>query len=266
VEEVIQTMDGGEEGSHAEQLAMRQASLEKYVESGNVADSMNMIAQHADPNKRDNMGYTPLHRAAMRGDENVVQTWIDVGALHNLQNAWGNTPLHLASGEHGGANIVQTLLAANADPSVRNQHDESMLGLAVEHGQNAAVTLLLAALPPGADGVVRLYEALDMAAQRNRYHIAPALIDRLGEAPVDNPDGPTALWWAARHQHADMVRTLLEAKADPGTIAPDQGQSALEAAESSGSRHPQAQLVIALLNAALEEKRSKRAKFDDWTV
>jgi len=58
-------------------------------------------------------GYTPLHWAALKGHEEIVEALIDAGADLNTTNNLGRTPLHWAALK-GHEEIVEALREAKA--------------------------------------------------------------------------------------------------------------------------------------------------------
>ena len=72
----------------------------------------------ANPNVRDHMGITPLHRVADRGDSTAVAWLLDAGANANVQNQFGWTPLHDAA-KQGYTAAMAALLDAGAIPNVQ---------------------------------------------------------------------------------------------------------------------------------------------------
>jgi ankyrin repeat protein len=55
-----------------------------------------LLKQGADPNVREQGGYTPLHAAAQNGDEEMIRTLIYGGADLEVRSEDGKTPLDLA--------------------------------------------------------------------------------------------------------------------------------------------------------------------------
>ena len=69
-----------------------------------------LLLQHkADPNIREQGGYTPLHAAAQNGDKDMIRTLLYGGADLSLQSADGKTPLDLAleAGHTEAAKLLQ---------------------------------------------------------------------------------------------------------------------------------------------------------------
>lgn len=75
-----------------------------------------MLLNRADVNQQNKHGETPLHQAAHRGRETVVQQLLSAGATVAHTTKHGETPLHFAvrAGQKG---VVSALLAAGADPT-----------------------------------------------------------------------------------------------------------------------------------------------------
>ena len=143
---------------------------------------------------------TPLQRAALDGDQTVVESLLADGADPNAGDKYGWTPVHYAV-PFGGPGVVTTLLAAGADPNAASVAGGTPLHLAASQASEALVSTLLRA---GADpGVV------DEDQQRTPLHYA-------AESNTD----PT------------VIRTLVDAGAGPG-IRDGQGQLALDLARAN---------------------------------
>ena len=90
--------------------------------SGDVDLAMitNLIDGGADPNARDDVGFTPLHFAAQNSLPEVAKLLLDAGADPNAKDEYGNGPLFRAANTDGGLEVVKKLLAAGADPFAEN--------------------------------------------------------------------------------------------------------------------------------------------------
>jgi uncharacterized protein len=126
-------------------------------------------------------GTTPLHYAVRNQDVAGVRALLAKHSAADAQNRYGVTPLELAV-ESGNLEIVNALLAAGAD---------------VNHALPEGETILMT------------------AARTGNVPVLQALLRR--DARVGTQEGfygETALIWAAAADHADAVRTLLDAGAD----------------------------------------------------
>lgn len=89
-----------------------------------------MIDNKADINVVDNRGSTPLHRAASKGNLDVVKLFMahkDKLKI-DIKDAYGNTPLHLAC-EEDRQDEAMLLVENGADPKILNKEKQSPLDL-----------------------------------------------------------------------------------------------------------------------------------------
>lgn len=88
-----------------------------------------LLAKNADVNIRSNGNkWTPLHKAALDGHEEIVELLIKKGANVNITNPVNETPLHDAAKE-GHKKIVELLLNAGADKSLINKDNNTSADL-----------------------------------------------------------------------------------------------------------------------------------------
>jgi ankyrin repeat protein len=82
----------------------------------------------------DNNGYTPLHLAAARGDDFMVDILVKSGANVNARTAAGDTPVYVATfWEH--PHTVMKLLTHGADRNIQNNEGRTPLTMAIELGK-----------------------------------------------------------------------------------------------------------------------------------
>ncbi len=127
-----------------------QKSSESAATARRLQAARLLLAAKADPNAADLTGDTPLLKATLSGDEELVTMLIGAGARVDARNEDGSAPLLLAS-QYGLRDIVATLLRAHADPSIMDGDGHTPLELAQSAG-NDAVVHMLEAVPTGGDG------------------------------------------------------------------------------------------------------------------
>lgn len=134
-----------------------------------------------DVNAAQGDGATALHWAAHRDDLAIADLLIRSGARANVANDVGVTPLHLACTNRS-APMVERLLAAGANANAMLPSGETVLMSCARAGDATAVKALLV-------------HSADVNAKEHEHD-------------------QTALMWAAAQRHPEVVRLLIEARAD----------------------------------------------------
>jgi len=111
------------------------------VRRGDYEAVRRLLAQGADPNLRDERGFTPLHIASAKGLVDVAELLLMSGADPNAAGEAGVTPLHLAV-LNGNADLVLLLLEHGADPAARDVGGKTPRDLASETGRHDLAQLL----------------------------------------------------------------------------------------------------------------------------
>ncbi len=84
------------------------ALLHLVTRIGNLEEIEMLVASGARVNASGDMGFTPLHYAAMRGRLDVAEKLIELGADPSTRNEWGDTSADTAA--NGGHKKLATLL------------------------------------------------------------------------------------------------------------------------------------------------------------
>lgn len=107
-----------------------------YAIGGGDLEAVKFILSHgADPRINTGLGSTPLNDAADIGDAEIVEELISAGCAVNDQSGDGDTPLITAAWcDHPNPRIVQLLLDAGGDLTIRNKEGKSAIDLARDRG------------------------------------------------------------------------------------------------------------------------------------
>jgi ankyrin repeat protein len=76
---------------------LKAAPIQSAAAAGHAKIVKMLLENRADPNVREQGGYTPLHAAAQNGDEGMIRTLLYGGADLNVKSNEGKTPLDLAT-------------------------------------------------------------------------------------------------------------------------------------------------------------------------
>jgi len=172
-----------------------------------------------------------LRRAAQTGSLEEVTGLLDEGTNVNGGTRRGTTALMMAA-ESGHVGVARILLARGADVNAKTRNGWTALMAASERAYPEVVRLLL---DNGADvrarnndgwapmmlacqqhlrqrRIVPLQHGLQINA--DRVEVVRLLISKNADVNEKHAEGETALMWAVREGHVDLVKTLLEKGAD----------------------------------------------------
>lgn len=142
----------------------------------------------------------------------------------------------------GDAPGLEALLDQGVPPDVLNEKGDSLLMLASYHGHPGATSLLLAR---GADPALRNDRGqapLDGVAFKGDLVVARILLAHGAAVDAASADGKTALMYAAMFDRVEIVKELLERRADPARRDAS-GASARDLATAMGATRAAALLT-----------------------
>ncbi len=150
----------------------RTGSLHLIAGQHDRALAERLIAGGADVNAIMKGGYTPLHVAAAKEDEELTDALLDSPGIQvNIVDDSGSSPLRIAA-ETANLHIVQALIRHGANPNAEGQDGATPLDAAAAQGSAEVVEILIEA---GADVTHRApngMSALDVAEQRGNLDAA----------------------------------------------------------------------------------------------
>lgn len=177
----VYSLDSGYEGWE-KQAELRPKLTDWLVANGFSLDSLNTVLAN---------NTTPLMKAALEGDLDVVIRLIEAGADVTMRNSDGNNALWLAC-VGGHLDVIDALIAANIDIDNRNDNEATALMYASSAGKADVVRHLLRAGADKTFATIDGFTAIDMAAS---FDCLKLLRDgaRIAETTAAERDTPRAV-------------------------------------------------------------------------
>ena len=192
-----------------------------------------LLEKQVDPNVQNcKNGRTALIQASQNGHYQVVEVLLKNGANPDIHDNDGGTTLILAS-LFGHYQVVEILLKNGADPNIHDNYGLTALIVASHNGHYQVVEILL---KNGADPniqIIKGYTALMFGSIYGHYQVVELLLKNGADPNIHNNDGFTALTFASRNGHYQVVELLLKNGADPN-IHNNDGLTALMFASTNG--------------------------------
>uniref|UniRef100_A0A0E0PVV4 Potassium channel n=1 Tax=Oryza rufipogon TaxID=4529 RepID=A0A0E0PVV4_ORYRU len=205
-------------GKQEAELTLRVNNAAFY---GDMHQLKSLIRAGADPKNTDYDGRSPLHLAACKGFEDVVQFLLHEGVDIDLSDKFGNTPL-LEAVKQGHDRVATLLFSKGAKLSLENAG--SHLCTAVARGDTDFVRRALAY---GGDPNARDYDhraPLHIAAAEGLYLMAKLLVDAGASVFATDRWGTTPLDEGRRCGSRTMVQLLEAAKSGELSRYPERGE------------------------------------------
>ena len=230
--------------SQLEPTRIAMPELVDALASGDMSTFNLLLSRGASPDSVSHQtGQSSLHVACALQSAGVIEKLIEARADVNLKthDGWKQTPLHVAA-PHGHT-CIRLLLGAGADPlEARGGDGKRASQLSIE-GSRARTELTMAETRQQAVGTQMIHSALIVtAAAAGQIQTVKALLHSHTHPDSFGPNGTSALHEACIRGHADLVRMLLEARAEPGLPSRPSEASAQHGASLAHSKHGAAPL------------------------
>ncbi|XP_017053285.1 palmitoyltransferase Hip14 [Drosophila ficusphila] len=237
----------------------------KATQYGAIARVRELVESGWDVNQPDSETVTLLHWAAINNRRDIIRYFLEKGATVDAVGGELNaTPLHWAT-RQGHLGAVVLLMAAGADPRIRDAEGCSCIHIAAQFAHTALVAYFIA---KGVDPDLQDrggMTALMWAAWKVCALDPVRLLLTLGANPamVDYTHGNTALHWAILARNATAISTLV-LKSKASLDVPNlRGETPLSMLESqSGAIWIGAKVMDRVKEAALtsQQRRSLLSK------
>lgn len=183
----------------------------KATQYGAIARVKELIESGWDVNQPDSETVTLLHWASINNRKDIIKYFLEKGAVVDAIGGELNaTPLHWAT-RQGHLSAIVLLMAAGADPSLRDAEGCSCIHLAAQFGHTALVAYFIArGVNPDLQDRGGM-TALMWAAWKISALDPVRLLLTLGAnvSVVDHTHGNTALHWAILARNATAISTLI---------------------------------------------------------
>jgi len=179
------------------------------------------LIEHVDPNGRDAEGRTPLLIATSQQDWKTARRLVDAGALVDVGDQNGFTPL-MAAAMHGNAEMFQLLLARTADlhAEARTNDGRDLVGIALDGGNGQIVETVLEHLPLMPEWTSSTRRALTAALQAGNKDQIRLLLGKHSAPPTPEGKKVPFLAYSIAANNSPLFNTLLACGADPNTVLP----------------------------------------------
>ncbi len=212
------------------------ADIHENVRAGNIQRVIEILEKYPGlVDERNYSGETPLHRAVLEKQTEIVMVLLKHGADTDLRVPEGETPLHVAVYD-GEKNIVVMLLEHGADPNLQGVNDWTPLFYAcalstpgpweeiaiklLEHGADISIGDIFGRT------VLHIISYAPPDSVQKARNIGKSLIEKGAEVNKQDIHGNTPLHNAAATGLIPVIELLLEEGADP-SIWNRQGQTPL---------------------------------------
>ena len=225
------------------------------------------LIEQVDPNGRDAQGRTPLLIATLQQDWKTARRLIEAGALVDLADKEGFTPL-MASALHGNPEMFRLLLArsTNLHAEARCEDGRDLLGMALDGGNPEIIRTVAERLPSMPQWTTSTRRALNAALLEENKDQIRLLLAKHAAPPTPEDKNVPLLAYAIATSDQPLFSTLLACGADPNTVLParcDKDFLALVSSKSlRGYIEGDKNVTVLMLAAGLGQEEYLRALLD----
>ncbi|XP_013406001.1 transient receptor potential cation channel subfamily A member 1 homolog isoform X2 [Lingula anatina] len=263
VETAVSNEEEGADGENVPNGAVREEVTSDDELDNQPSVVKYLVERGAKVNAQDYYGLTPLHFAAMRGNDLVSRELLSVRGIDiEATDKQQMTALHLAA-THSCVEVSQILIEAGANLRCIDDELSTPLHLAAEEGNIKIVRMLFEA-GQKKDGWVTLSQmvtdqnvekstALHLAVNNSHYEVAKLILEKGGDANATANNFSTPLHLASVGGDVRVVQLLLDSNARVDALNHNQETPLHKAAENDHS-----EVVELLLKSNADiEKRDK---------
>jgi ankyrin repeat protein len=217
------------------------------------------LIEHVDPNGRDAQGRTPLLIAMSQQDWKTARRLVDAGALVDVADTNGLTPL-MAAAMHGNLEMFRLLLVRTADlhAEARTPDGRDLLGMALDGGNPEIVETVVERLPLMSQWTSSTRRALNAVLQAGKKEQIRLLLSKHSAPPTPEGKSVPFLAYSIAANNSSLFSTLLACGADPNTVLPSHCDKDFVALLSSNSLRSYVEedrnITVAMLAAGLGQE------------
>ena len=233
--ELDTTQNGSIVAPAAVDLDPKQLELLIAVKNNDIIAVNALLKENVNPNFVDEEGYSPLHRAVLNDNldvVNVLLSYKDIDTEIKLPyeasvDDWylgGATPLLVAS-YTGNADIVNALIEAGSDIRAKDDIDgATTIHIASANGNNEVINILLNKDNTLINETDSMKDTpLHWASIKNQTDTISLLLANGADTKLTNSDGNTVLHYAAMYGDVNTVNVLLEADSSLASVENNEG-------------------------------------------
>ena len=187
------------------------------AEAGNTKRLISTLEYIQNINFENDQKETALHKAAVGGYRDIVQSLLTKGASIGAMDVYNNTPLHYAAWK-GHNSTVELLLSKGASIEASNKINSTPLRAATSGGHINTVELLLSEGASIDAMNSKNSTPLHLAARSGHTSIVDLLLRKGASTEVMDEYNNTPLHLATRNGHTDIVKLLRDKAVELGTL------------------------------------------------